>query len=302
MSPAPIALFAYNRPAHIARVIDSLLHNPEAADSELYIFSDGASGPGCAAAVGAVRDHLRTIRGFRSIEIIEHDRNLGLAASIVGGVTQLCASHGRAIVLEDDVVVSPFFLRYLHEALGRYAQEERVLSVGCYMYPVGAPLPETFFLRLPDSWGWGVWQRSWDLYEPDGSALLAEIRRRGLERDFDFAGSYGFLQMLRDQVEGKNDSWAVRWYAKAFLLGGLTLYPGTSLTRNIGLDGSGVHGGVTSRFDVAVADRPILVARIPVEEDRAARAQIAAFFGRARIPEWRARLRSWISPAPGRPR
>jgi hypothetical protein len=296
MSPAPIALFTYNRPSHTARVLESLLRNPEAAASDLHIFSDAAKEPGAAQAVSAVRSRIRAIRGFRSVSIIEREQNLGLAGSIVDGVTRLCASHGRAIVLEDDIVVSSFFLRYMNEALERYSDDDRVISIGGYMFPLAEPLPETFFLRIPDCWGWATWKRGWQHYEPDGAALLAEIRNRRLTRQFDFEGSYRYTRMLEDQIAGRNDSWAVRWYAKAFLLGRLTLYPGRSVTRNIGNDGSGVHSGTTAIYETSVADSPIELRDVPVEEHRSARAQIASFHRRTRS-RWRSWLSGWTSPA-----
>jgi hypothetical protein len=291
MSLAPIALFTYNRPSHTARVIESLLANPEAAASDLHIVSDAAKEPAAAGAVSEARSFIRSVRGFRSVTIVEREQNLGLAKSIVDGVTRLCDSHGRAIVLEDDIVVSPFFLRFLNEALERYAGEARVTSIGAYMYPARGTLPETFFLRLPESWGWGVWKRSWTLYEPEGAPLLAEIRRRNLAHEFDVDGSHGYTRMLEDQLNGKNDSWAVRWHAKTFLRGGLTLYPGRSLTQNIGTDGSGVHCVPTSAYEVRLADRPIQLRDIPVEEDPVARAAIAAFFRRPGVQGWRNWLR-----------
>jgi len=297
MSPAPIALFTYNRPAHTARVVESLLRNREAADSELYVFSDAPKTSEAEPAVRAVRDYIRTIRGFRSLEIVERDRNFGLAGSIIDGVTRLCASHGQAVVLEDDILVSPFFLRYVNEALHLYADEERVLSIAAYMYPVRTRLPETLFLHLPDCWGWAVWKRSWDLFEPDGALLLSELRRRGLEEKFDFESSFPFMRMLEDQVAGRNDSWAVRWYAKALLHGGLTLYPGRAMTANIGMDGSGIHSGRASAYDVELADAPILLNASPVQEDRLARAQIASFFRTVRPSRWRVLLRQVISRA-----
>jgi hypothetical protein len=294
---APIGLFTYSRPAHAAHVVKSLLRNREAADSELFVFSDAAKTPDDAASVAAVRKLIASVQGFRRIELIERDRNLGLAGSIVEGVTRLCASHGRAIIVEDDIVVSPFFLRYMNEALERYSDDDRVISIGGYMYPLAEPLPETFFLRMPDCWGWATWKRGWDHYEPDGAALLAEIRNRRLTRRFDLEGSYRYTRMLENQIAGRNDSWAVRWYAKAFLLGRLSLYPGRSVTRNIGNDGSGVHSGVTSVYDSRVADSPIELGDVPVEEHQGARAHIASFHRRTGS-RWRSWLSAWTSPAP----
>ena len=293
MSFAPVALFAYNRPQHLERVLASLRANPEAAETVLYAFSDAARTEADAPRVREVREILAAIRGFAKVELVLRERNFGLSGSIVDGVTRLCTAHGQAIVVEDDIEVAPVFLRYMNEALARYRDDARVLAIGGYMFPVREALPETFFFAVPDCWGWATWQRAWDLFEPDGAALLAEIRRRGLEREFDLGGAYPYTRMLEDQAAGRVDSWAVRWYARAFLLGGLTLYPGRSVTRNIGMDGSGVNNPATSVYEVSLPGKPVHVAEVPVSEDRQARESIAAFLRGAQ--GWRGRLRQWIS-------
>jgi hypothetical protein len=293
VSLAPVALFAYNRPQHLDRVVASLLANPEAARTVLYAFSDAPRTPEQAPRVREVRERLAAIRGFAKVELVLRERNHGLSGSIVDGVSRLCAAHGRAIVVEDDIEVAPVFLRYMNEALERYRDDARVLAIGGYMFPVREKLPETFFFAVPDCWGWATWKRAWDLFEPDGAALLAEIRRRGLEREFDLGGAYPYVRMLENQAAGRVDSWAVRWYARAFLLGGLTLYPGRSVTRNIGMDGSGVNNLATSAYEVQLPATPVRLGEAPVSEDRQARERIAAFLRGAQ--GWRARVRQWLS-------
>lgn len=287
-STAPIALFAYNRPIHLRRTVDALAANGGAADSELIVFSDGARTPDAAAAVAAVRAWLPQICGFRSVRVVERTENWGLARSITTGVAELVASRGRVIVLEDDMVTSPHFLRYMNEALDLYADVPEVVSIHGYFYPDSDPLPETFFLRGADCWGWATWERGWKVFESDGARLLAELERRGLCDDFDFGGAAGYTAMLRNQIAGLNDSWAVRWYAAAFLAGGLTLYPGRSLVHNIGNDGSGRHAPDTDGFGVALADDPIRLAPIPLVESAAGRRAAEQFFRRdLRRPWWR---------------
>jgi hypothetical protein len=144
---------------------------------------------------------------------------------------------------------------------------------------VNRTLPQTFFLRGADCWGWATWKRGWDLFEQDGRKLLSELEGRQLTRSFDFDGSYPYTQMLRDCIAGANDSWAVRWYASAFLLGKLTLYPGSAQVQNIGADGSGTHVGSTRRFENPDWGRPILVGGVPVEESLLARRAFARFLG-----------------------
>jgi hypothetical protein len=281
MNFAPVVLFVYNRPWHTRQTLEALLANAEATRTSLYVFSDAPKDVAASKAVAEVRSLIREIRGFESTTIVERESNLGLAGSIVEGVSRVCNEHGRVIVLEDDVVVSPYFLGFMNDGLNRYEEDQRVVSIHGYVYPVERALPKTFFLRAAHSWGWATWKRGWDLYNPDGQRLLDELKRQNLTHQFDFDGSYPYTKMLKQQIAGRNDSWAIRWYATAFLSGKLTLYPGRSLVRNIGMDGSGVHCSPTPAFSSRIADRPIFVGAIPVEEDLDARREIGKFLKRA---------------------
>ncbi|HQY58607.1 MAG: hypothetical protein WBB60_09825 [Nitrospira sp.] len=268
---APIALFVYKRPEHTGRVLEGLKNNREARESDLFVFSDGAKNSLVNEDVSAVRALLRGLTGFRSVTVVEQSVNLGLARSIVTGVTDLVERYGRVIVLEDDVLPGPHFLQYMNAALEWYLNVSEVVSIHGYSYPVSCQLPETFFLRGADCWGWATWARGWRLFEPDGAKLLTRLSERGLARAFDMDGVYPYMKMLEDQVGGRNDSWAIRWHAAAFLEGLLTLYPGSSQVQNIGTDGSGTHGGRADEFVHISWGRPVVVRDIPIEESQPAR-------------------------------
>ena len=274
MSLAPIALFAYNRPSHLRRTLEALCRNELAKESDLHIFSDGPKSANDAPRVKAVRECLKDVSGFQSVTVIEQPANLGLANSIIQGVTDICQRDGRTIVLEDDMVTSHWFLRFMNDGLTTYESDPEVISIHGYNYPVRAVLPETFFLRGADCWGWATWDRGWKHFNPDGAVLLSELERRKLTHAFDFEGAYGYTAMLRDQIAGRNNSWAIRWHASAFLLDKLTLYPGRSLVQNIGLDNSGTHCVATDEFATAPAEHAVQIRRLPLKENRAARRQI----------------------------
>jgi hypothetical protein len=245
MSYAPVALFVYNRPSHTRQTIDALKKNKESAGTDLHIFCDGPKSslpPNQLSQVKAVRDYVRTIAGFNSITLHEHKANKGLANSIIYGVTTILKKYTRVIVLEDDLVTSSGFLNYMNVALDIYEENPSVISVHAYNYPVPTlGLPETFFIRGADCWGWATWRRGWNLFEADGSALKQELTRRKLLHQFNINGSYPFIEMLTDQIEGRISSWAIRWHASAFLRNKLTLYPAKPLVLNIGFDSSGTH-------------------------------------------------------------
>jgi len=275
MSPAPIALFAYNRPAHLGRTLEALRKNELAAQTDLHIFSDGPKSDTDAPLVEAVRASLRDVPGFKSVTVVPRPANVGLANSIIQGVTEVCDRSGRVIVLEDDMVTSPWFLRYMNDGLTAYESDPEVISIHGYIYPVPGTLPETFLLRGADCWGWATWARSWQLFNADGAALLAQLEQRELTHAFDFDGAYGYTEMLRGQIAGQNNSWAIRWHASAFLADKLTLYPGRSLVQNIGLDSSGTHCGSSEEFTTLLASQPVTIRRQRLKENTSARRQIA---------------------------
>ncbi len=274
---APIVLFTYNRPWHVQQTVEALLENEEARDSDLIVFSDGPREADSEAKVVEVRNYLQTIRGFKSVRIIERERNYGLAANITSGVTEVVNECGRAIVLEDDLVTSPYFLQYMNDGLNRFETDDRVISIHGYCYPV-PDLPNAFFLRGADCLGWGTWKQMWSLFEPDGRKLLEELKRKQLFERFDFHGGYPFTRMLREQIKGKNQSWAVRWYASALIHDKLTLYPGKTLVRHIGAD-SGTHckdGGMEA-YESNVSREPIELKHLEIAESQEALDAISRF-------------------------
>lgn len=277
-SLAPVALFAYARPEHLATTVVSLSANPESARTDLYVFCDGARTSNDAGRVEAVRAFADGIAGFASVTVVKRERNLGLAANIIDGVTRATDEHGRVIVVEDDLQLSPHFLRYMNDGLTLYADDEAVASLHGYCYPVRRPLPETFFLRGADCWGWATWRRAWAGFRADGTALLKELVSRGLTREFDLDGSYPFTRMLRDQVAGRNDSWAIRWHASCFLADRLTLYPGRSLVHNIGNDATGTHCGATDDFTQVTSSAQVHVERQPLRVSEEGRAAFVDYF------------------------
>lgn len=279
-APAPIALFAYARPVHLERTLAALRRNHLAKESELVIFCDGPREPRHRSATEAVRAiaeaECRT-GAFRAVSLNLRPGNIGLARSIISGVTELCDRAGRAIVVEDDLVTSPWFLTFLNDGLDLYAENCDVASIHAYRYP-GRRLPPTFFLRGADCWGWATWQRAWRKFRPDGAGLLNDIRHRHCEHAFDHSGARQMVRMLEDQIHGRNDSWAIRWHASAFLAGMVTLYPGTSLVQNIGNDASGTHCGVDESYLGELSPGRIPVERIQPVESHEAHREFGRFF------------------------
>ena len=278
---APILLFVYNRPEHLKQLIASLQANAEAAQSMLFIYTDAARNKADEEQVNKVREVIRHIDGFASIEVVERATNWGLARNIIGGVTEQIRHYGRVIVLEDDLVVAPYFLRFMNDALEAYKDEPQVGHIQACDFTQDASLPDTFLIKFTGSWGWATWERAWQHFNPDGQALLNELESRRLTRRFDFNGNYRFTRMLRRQVQGKNNSWAIRWNASLFLKDILSLNVGRSLVQNNGFDGSGTHCGGGNLYDSQLWMQPLPVQKItPICENEAARAAFARYYHR----------------------
>lgn len=274
---APIALFVYNRPEHTRRTISYLQKNELANESRLFIFSDAAKTEADALKVEQVRKLIYETTGFKSVKIIERKKNLGLANSIIDGVTQLVNEYGKVIVFEDDLLTSPYTLEYFNEALTRYADEERVMHIGAYMYNLKTNnLPETFFYRAANSWGWATWARSWKNFEPDIDKLIAQFDTEKVRR-FSIEGTMNFWKQIKEFKAGKNNSWAIRWYASIFLKDGLTLNPAHSLVNNIGHDGTGVHSNIENMYAVNISQIPVRTFPDVIEENTHAYQAIKAF-------------------------
>lgn len=278
---APILLFVYNRPEHLKQLIASLQANAEAAQSMLFIYTDAARNKADEEQVNKVREVIRHIDGFASIEVVERATNWGLARNIIGGVTEQIRHYGRVIVLEDDLVVAPYFLRFMNDALEAYKDEPQVGHIQACDFTQDASLPDTFLIKFTGSWGWATWERAWQHFNPDGQALLNELENRRLTRRFDFNGNYHFTRMLRRQVQGKNNSWAIRWNASLFLKDILSLNVGRSLVQNNGFDGSGTHCGGGNLYGSQLWMQPLPVEKItPICENEAARAAFARYYHR----------------------
>lgn len=243
MTLSPILLFVYNRPAHTRHCIESLSMNPLAAESELFVYADGAKDENVTSEVEEVRQYIRTIQGFKSVTVIERNENWGLAKNIIEGVSTQVKKYGKVIVLEDDLIVAPHFLRFMNDALETYKNEPKVGHIQACDFTKDPSLPDTFLIKWTGSWGWATWERAWKHFNPNGKELLKELEQRKLTYTFDFNGKYGFTRMLRRQIEGKNNSWAIRWNASLFLKDILSLNVGRSLVQNEGFDGSGTNCG-----------------------------------------------------------
>ncbi len=271
MPLAPITLFVYNRPQFTLRTLESIFENDLAADSELFIYADGPkpnATPAQLAAIEEVRMVIRSKKWCKNVTIRESAVNQGLGPSIIKGVTETINQFQKVIVIEDDVVVSKYFLRFMNEGLDKYEKADNVFSLGSWNYYYNAAPADTYFIGLPDTIAWASWKRAWDHFEPDTQKIYNLLRERGLLHQFNLNGRFPYETMLRHQLEGKVNSWAIRWTATVFLNHALALYPSRSLSKHIGFGADSTHVKTADyNADLILAETPVQLSDIPFVSD-----------------------------------
>ena len=242
MPKTPIALFIYNRPEHAELALESLSKCARLDECDVRIYCDGPKTEADTAGVAAARKVARRWRDQLKAELIEREQNLGLAQSIVNGVNELCDQYGRAIVVEDDFVLSVGFLNYMLQTLDRYADEPNVYQISGYMFPVNHRSElDAFFLPLTTTWGWATWKRAWQIFDWDASDAAERLQDPKTRRAFDLDGSYRYSEMLEQRLRNENDSWGLLFWWAVFKAGGFALHPRESLVWVGGFDRSGTH-------------------------------------------------------------
>ncbi|WP_317899503.1 hypothetical protein [Aurantibacillus circumpalustris] len=295
---APIVFFAYNRPNHTRQALESLMKNDLAKDSDLYIFADGpkkSASKEQLANLNATRKILKEKQWCKNVYITELDDNMGVDAITIMAVTKLIDTFGKTIVLEDDLLTSKGFLTYMNEALELYKNDDEVMHVAGYVFPIKKEGPGTFFIYGGTSpWGWATWKRAWDNFEPDYKTLYSEIGKKSSSvKQFNFNNTYPYFDMLKSCADDKNP-WDIRWYAAVFLKGAYGLWPTASLVQNIGHDSSGEHCGSTNQFYHEELAQDIPVKRIQVKEDSEQRKKISVFLKSLDTTSLSARIKNKI--------
>lgn len=276
MKSPPVALFAFNRPHHTQRTLGALAACKEATHTDLIVFVDGprdeADRPLVLQVVGLFDQPLP----FRSVSVRQAPSNKGLHRSITEGVSAVLLDQTDIIVVEDDVMVTNDFLAYMAEALNKYRSDQRVGCIHGYALPISG-LPEFYFLRGGDCWGWATWRDRWDLFRDDPVQLIRELVQRDALDNFMGTQGASSLRMLCDRALGRNQSWAILWHASLWLSDRLTLHPGRSFVDNIGNDGTGTHTPAGGRYDAAMRPNYAGLSDVAVQQDALTAQRVSAF-------------------------
>ncbi len=238
---APIVLFVYNRLEHTKKTIEALKKNELASKSMLFIYSDAEKDDSEKTSVGEVRNFVKSIKGFKTLTVIERDKNFGLADSIIKGVTEVVTRFGNVIVIEDDIVTSPYFLKFMNEALEFYKDQKKVWHISGWNYPIdSSKLDNVFLWRFMNCWGWATWSDRWQYFEKNVNKTINEFSKKEIKY-LNLDNYENTWSQVIANKENKINTWAIFWYTTIIKHNGLCLNPSHSLVINIGNDGSGEH-------------------------------------------------------------
>lgn len=253
-SHAPIAIFAFNRPNHLANCLQSLERCVGLENSEGIIFIDGARNDQEAIVVSLTVGVALKFSSKYNFRVEERQENFGLAKSITTGIDEMFSLSPKLIVIEDDLILARGFLDFMNKGLSRYENNSSVASISGYQYPIEKELHTSVFLKGADCWGWATWRDRWEQTSFSGKELLDQIRTKKLANEFNLEESNNYVDLLEKQILGEINSWAILWHASMFLQNRLSLYPPYSLVSNEGGDGLGTHFGSTQLYAQKISD------------------------------------------------
>lgn len=267
---APIVLFVYNRLEHTKKTIESLKKNILANESDLYIFSDAAKYDSDFKKVEEVRDYIDKIDGFKSVKIIKAENNRGLANSVINGVSKIIDTYGKVIVLEDDLITSKFFLKYMNKTLDVYEKRKDIWSISGYTPNIKIDenyADDVYLTYRGCSWGWATWKNRWVNIDWNIEDYDSFRSNSLLRKNFNISGT-DMTPMLDDQMNGRINSWAIRWCYNQFKENKTTVYPIKSYINNIGTDLSGTHSSSTKKYYVSLYENELKINyNVKVNED-----------------------------------
>ncbi len=231
---APVVIFVYNRLQYLKKTINNLKKNELAKDTRIFIFSDAGINYFDKIHVSKVRNYLKNIDGFKKIKIYHRKKNFGLAKNIISGVTQVFKKENKLIVIEDDILTSKNFLRYMNESLKKYENKKKVWHISGWSYNINLKIENSaYFTRVMNCWGWATWKNRWKNFRKDPEKFLRKWDEKKI-KSFNIDNSYNFFsQIIRNKKKIIN-TWGIFWYASIFDKNKLCLNPKNSLTQNIG--------------------------------------------------------------------
>ncbi len=284
MKPAPIVIMAYKRVDYLRQTLEAIEKNSLANQSDLIVYSDGPKYPENSTDVANIkllRELVLSKQWCKNVKLVISDTNKGLNNAFFDGITEVMNTYGKAIVLEEDILVSPNFLEFMNDALNMYENEKNVFHIsGCLFKIKTTDLPPSFFLSVANTWGWATWKDRWDKLIRDPAEIMDEIIKKNAYNRLTLDNAEpDYWHQLKANVDGKMDTWDIKWFASIVVNNGLILYSNSNMVENIGFDGSGTHFKNGSMgLDTKINLRKIKLVKQNVEENKTAKKELIRFF------------------------
>lgn len=242
----PIVIFCYNRPNHLKKMLESIQRNAESIHTKAYFFIDGAKNDRDKVEISKILEIINSSNIFKENIIIKRDSNFGMQKNVISGISHVLRENDAAIILEDDLKFSKYYLNFMNKALKFYKPYENVWQINAWSYPNYISFSKkTKISNQMSSWGMGVYKDKWEFFAKDELKLTNKIDKKdaAYKKKFNFENGYPWIREMEMNVEGTISTFSCFWYQCIFINNGVTVFPGKSLVFNTGFDGSGIHSG-----------------------------------------------------------
>ena len=159
---APIIIPTLCRFEQLKNCIESLQQNSYAENTELFIGLDYPSKDSHQEGYQKILSYLESgISGFANITIIKHSYNIGWYQNYTELRKAAYLKYDRLIYTEDDNVFSPNFLEFINKNLEQYQDDDSILAVSGYSYPLTWDSLEDSLIKINtyfSAWGYGIWK------------------------------------------------------------------------------------------------------------------------------------------------
>lgn len=198
-----VGIISFDRPNYLWRLLDSLEGQEGAGEIDLHFFQDGEvnefSGRVCGFAEGIALS-VEVFERARLPNKCAHvrEKNAGIAIQQFEAIEEMVAEYDHVLILEDDVVLSPYHFRLMRVLFEQLEDEEDVfgfclgLRKLCPKHKVEENLDKMYKTR--GEWGGeGFWARTWARVRPH----FVEYYRLVEEIDYVYRRKEEILQLFR---------------------------------------------------------------------------------------------------------
>ena len=240
----PILVIGFNRPKALKKLLSKL----DLTDGRrIYISIDGPRNSAESIKVKKVQklaEEYAQANRHLEIQLKFLDSNLGCKVGVSSAIDWAFESENALIILEDDIIVSEEFFKYMDMSLKNFESESQIWHISGFS-PLLPPYlhPTSYQTNFAHVWGWGTWKNRWVKYDRDLSGFeptsLSHTKTLKEAPLSDNAHEF-FRRNLVACKEGF-DTWDFQWQFTIWSNGGLAISPGERLSGNSGFGPTASH-------------------------------------------------------------